>query len=147
MTLRTYIGRIESSGRKGSEFASYEASYSSLDEQGSPRQLFDRQSGRLSQPTLDEWARFDLRRMLETEWDSDPARLKGKLHVFCGAEDTFFLDEAARYFCASLLEKDPGAVCEMVPGRTHGNIYLPAPSHPDGLMTRILEGMSSTSAM
>ena len=142
LTLRTYIHNTETGGRKGSEFGSYEASFSPLDDHDIPLELFDRESGRLLEKTMEEWARFDLRRVMEAVWDVSPQKIRGKIHLFCGTQDTFFLDEPSRLFCRSLLEREPEATCELIPGRTHTDIYSPAPPHPGGLMLRILEAMA-----
>ena len=49
-------------------------------------------------------------------------KLAGKLHVYTGDIDTFYLDGAARLLQKSLRDLDSDAVVEMFPGRDHGTI-------------------------
>jgi hypothetical protein len=54
-----------------------------------PMPLFDRQTGQLNQATLEGWKRYDIRRILDQNWDTLAPKLEGKLHLFCGSVDQF----------------------------------------------------------
>jgi hypothetical protein len=52
------------------------------------------------------WAgeRYDLRRYLEKNWPVIGPKLAGKIHVYCGRMDNFYLNEAC-YLLQETLEK------------------------------------------
>ena len=70
-----------------------------------------------------------------------PPRLRGKLHIVCGAEDTFHLEEAATLLCDFLRSKGREESCEIVPGRDHNDLFEPYRTYPEGLMQRIDDEM------
>ena len=45
--------------------------------------------------------------------------------------------------CAFFKEKNSDAVCELIPGRDHLNLYQSYPTYPDGLATRIYKEMAA----
>ncbi|HVX65096.1 MAG TPA: hypothetical protein VHA11_00765, partial [Bryobacteraceae bacterium] len=100
-----------------------------------------RVTGALDQDVLRAWQRYDIRRTLERDWAEKAPRLAGKLHIICGDADTFHLEEAVRMLCAFLKDKGSDAVCELVPGRDHMNLYEPYRTYPDGLEMRIAAEM------
>ena len=56
--------------------------------------MFNRETGVLNPAVLEAWQRYDIRRTLEKNWDTLAPKLEGKLHVFCGSEDQFRLNES-----------------------------------------------------
>ena len=65
------------------------------------------------------WEKYDIRLMLERNWKTLGPKLAGKLHVYIGAEDTFYLEGAVRLLQESLKKLGSDAVVEIVPGRDH----------------------------
>jgi dienelactone hydrolase len=65
------------------------------------------------------WESYDIRKKLEREWDDIGSKLTGKLHVYMGDEDTFYLDGATRLLKKSLEGLGSDAVVELFPGKTH----------------------------
>jgi hypothetical protein len=104
---------------------------------GRPLRLFDRETGVQNPEVQAYWQRYDIRLILERNWDSLGRELQGKLHVICGDEDTFHLEEGVYFLCAFLKSKGREDACEIVPGRDHGNLYQPFRTFPDGLDLRI----------
>ena len=49
-------------------------------------------------------------------------KLAGKLHVYMGGDDTFYLDGATKLLQASLQRLGSDAVIEIFPGRDHGSL-------------------------
>ena len=124
-------------GDHGGQLASFEWVFSPRGEDGRPMRLFNRVTGVLDEDVLRAWQRYDIRLTLEREWNAKAPRLAGKLHIICGDADTFHLEEAVRMLCGFLQEKGSDAVCELVPGRDHMNLYEPYRTYPDGLELRI----------
>lgn len=128
-------------GMYGGQLASFEAVFSPRGADGRPMRMFNRVTGELDQNVLEAWRDYDIRLKLEREWPRLGPKLKGKLHIFCGDADTFHLEEATKLLCGFLKDQGEGSACEIVPGRTHMDLYEPYKTYPDGLALRIAREM------
>jgi len=104
---------------RGGQLGSFEAVFSPKDKNGQPRKLWDRTTGTIDPVTAKSWEPYDIRRKLEAEWDKLGPKVRGKLHVYMGDIDTFYLDGAARLLKKSLDAKDYKDAVEMFPKKTH----------------------------
>ena len=68
------------------------------------------------------WEKYDIRLVLEKNWKTLGPKLSGKLHVWTGSEDTFYLDGAVILLKESLTKLGSDAEIEIVPGRNHGSL-------------------------
>ncbi|HKQ75744.1 MAG TPA: alpha/beta hydrolase-fold protein [Blastocatellia bacterium] len=130
-------------GEYGGQFASFEWVWSPRSEDGRPMKMFNRESGELNQEVLKYWRNYDIRLILEKNWPRLAPKLKGKINVICGDADTFRLEEAVKTLCDFFKEKGSDAVCELVPGRDHMNLYDSYQTYPDGLAARIYKEMAA----
>jgi S-formylglutathione hydrolase FrmB len=121
----------------GGQLGSFEAVFSPRWPDGKPRKLWDRQTGTLDHETAKAWEKYDIRLVLERNWATLGPKLKGKLHVYMGDVDTFYLDGAVRLLRDSQKKLGSDAVIEMFPGKNHGNLVDPA------LRTRIVKEMKA----
>src|SRR5262249_54169753 len=137
VSIEEFARQEEVMGEYGGQFASFEWVWSPRGEDGRPMKLFNRESGELNQETLEYWRNYDIRLILEKNWPRLAPRLKGKINVICGDADTFRLDAAVKMLCGFFKEKRSDAVCEIVPGRDHFNLYQSYQTYPDGLAARI----------
>jgi hypothetical protein len=106
----------------GGQMASFEAVFSPRGADGRPRRLWDRSTGAVDPEVARAWQRYDIRLVLERDWKALGPKLAGKLHVYCGGEDTFYLEGAVRLLKESLAKLGSDAVVEIVPGRDHGTL-------------------------
>ena len=119
----------------GGQMQSFEAVFSPRGEAGTPLQIWDRRTGAINQAVAETWKRYDIRLRLLLNWPHIAPHLAGKLHVFMGAEDTFYLDGATRRLKSTLAELGSDAVVEILPGKNHFNLFA------DGLAARIRKEM------
>jgi len=133
-------------GDYGGQFASFEWVWSPRGADGRPLPLFDRETGRLDPDVLQAWQSYDIRRNLETDWPALGPKLRGKLHVFVGSQDTFHLEEGVLYLQDFFKRAGSDAVCEVIPGRSHFDLYQPYKTYPDGLGRRIDREMAAAAA-
>jgi hypothetical protein len=143
VTIEEFARQEEVMGEYGGQFASFEWVWSPRGEDGRPMKLFNRESGELNQEALKYWQNYDIRLILEKNWPRLAPKLKGKINVICGDADTFRLEEAVKILCGFFKEKGSDAVCELVPGRDHGNLYGSYQTYPDGLASRIYKEMAA----
>ncbi len=109
----------------GGQLHSFEAVFSPLDENGRPRLLWDRETGEIDLEVARAWEAYDIRLILERNWDELGPRLAGKLNVHMGDQDTFYLEGATMLLKQSLEALGSDAVVEIYPGLDHGSIMTP----------------------
>jgi len=113
--MEEYMGR-------GGQLGSFEAVFSPRGADGKPRQLWDRKTGEINPEVAKAWEKYDIRLVLERNWKTLGPKLAGKIHVYTGDEDTFYLDGATRLLKESLANLKSDAVVELFPKRHHGNL-------------------------
>jgi hypothetical protein len=107
---------------RGGQLFSFEAVFGPKGKDGQPRPLYDRRTGVVDPKTVDAWKKYDIRLVLEERWKELGPKLAGKLHVYMGEVDTFYLDGATRFLGQSLKKLGSDAVVEIFPGKDHGNL-------------------------
>ncbi len=86
---------LGSHGRSGEQFDIWQAVYSPVGEDGYPKPIFDKRTGAINHEVADYWREhYDLRAILEKNWSVLGPKLRGKLHLYCGSADTYFLNDA-----------------------------------------------------
>jgi Putative esterase len=106
----------------GGQLHSFEAAFSPRGANGKPVRVWNRETGEIDTAAAKNWEKYDIRLILERNWKTLGPKLQGKLHVFMGDQDTFYLDGATKLLKQSL-EKLPGdAVVEIHAGKNHGSL-------------------------
>jgi S-formylglutathione hydrolase FrmB len=106
----------------GGQLGSFEGAFSKKGPDGRPVQLWDRTTGAIDTDVAKTWERYDIRLILETNWPKLGPKLAGKLHVFMGADDTFYLEGATILLKESLAKLRSDAVVEIFPGKDHSTV-------------------------
>lgn len=106
----------------GGQFQSFEAVFSPRGDDGRPRPLWNRNTGDIDPVTAEAWQAYDIRRTLQQNWEARQPQLQGKLRLFMGAEDTFYLNGAAALLKTALAELGSDAVIEIQAGKDHGSL-------------------------
>lgn len=110
---------------RGGQLRSFEAVFSPLDEEGLPRQLWNRGDGRIDPEVARAWQAYDIRLLLERNWPMLEPKLRGKLHITTGEHDTFYLEGAVIKLAAALEALGSDAVIEIVPDANHSSLLTP----------------------
>jgi S-formylglutathione hydrolase FrmB len=140
-SVEEFARQEEVMGEYGGQFASFEWVFSPRGQDGRPLKLFNRVTGDLNQDVVRAWEKYDIRLTLDRTWATLGPKLRGKLNLFCGDADTFHLNEAFKLLCDFLKRKGSDAVCELVPGRDHMNLYQAYQTYPEGLALRVYKEM------
>ncbi len=130
------FSRMEEVLGPGGQLHSFEAVFSRRGKDGRPELLWDRTTGAIDPAVAESWKKYDIRRVLEENWPVLGPKLAGKLHVFMGDQDTFYLEGATRLLKESLEKLESGAVVEIHVGADHGSLMTPE------LRERIVRAMS-----
>ena len=106
---RNYLGQIQSTmeesnhyelvlgtnGRSGEQWDIWEAVYSPQGEDGYPKRIFDKETGVIDPDVANYWKEnYDLRYILERDWKTLGSKLTGKIHIYCGDMDNYYLNNA-----------------------------------------------------
>ena len=120
--LENVLGAGNSFRFSGGQWGSWNATYSPRLPSGEPAVIWDPRTGALDRAVATAWARYDLRRVLSADWSRVAPSLKGKIRIWMGDADTYFLDGATRLFDAYLATTEPpsGVRIEFAAGQRHG---------------------------
>ncbi|MDE3741624.1 hypothetical protein [Maribacter polysaccharolyticus] len=115
---RDYLGQITSTQRQGNhlelvlgdksrsgqQWDIWEATYSPQGDDGYPVRIWDKMTGDIDHKVAEYWKEnYDLRYILERDWDKLGDDLKGKIHIYCGDMDNYYLNNAV-YLMEDFLE-------------------------------------------
>ena len=89
-----YEWTIGDKHRSGCQWAIWEAVYSPVGEDGYPKPLWNWLTGEIDHEVAEQWKKYDLRHYLETNWSWLGPKIVGKLHVYVGDMDNFYLNNA-----------------------------------------------------
>ncbi len=90
-----YEAALGDHGRSGDQFDIWQAVYSPTAADGYPQSIFDKRSGVIDHNAAEYWRQhYDLNAILQRDWDTLGPKLQGKLHIYVGSDDTYFLNNA-----------------------------------------------------
>jgi hypothetical protein len=76
---------------------------------GYPKPIWDKLTGKIDHSVAEYWREnYDLSYILQRDWKTLGPKLKGKIHIYCGDMDNYYLNNAV-YLIEEFLEstKDP----------------------------------------
>ncbi|HEV2578347.1 MAG TPA: hypothetical protein VGU25_14155 [Acidobacteriaceae bacterium] len=90
-----YEAALGDRGRSGEQFDIWQAVFSPVASDGYPQPIFDKQTGVIDHKTAAYWHdHYDLDAMLQRDWGTLGPKLQGKLHIYVGYDDSYFLNNA-----------------------------------------------------
>jgi enterochelin esterase-like enzyme len=111
-------------GSYGGQLASFEWVFSPRGKDGRPEPMFDRDTGDVDPAVVAYWRdHYDIAYRLQRDWPQLKTDLDGKIHVYVGTADTFYLDGAAHKLKAVLDGLGAKSDIRFLPDRTHFDIY------------------------
>ena len=82
-------------GRSGQQWDIWEATYSPVDTDGYPRRIWDKYTGQIDKEVAAYWREnYDLSYIMRRDWDTLGPKLRGKVHIYCGDMDNYYLNNA-----------------------------------------------------
>ncbi len=81
--------------RSGQQFDIWEAVYSPVGPDGYPKRIWNKLTGEIDAEVASYWREnYDLRHILARDWAKRWPLRAGKLHIYCGDMDNFYLNNA-----------------------------------------------------
>jgi len=97
-SMNQYELALGSHARSGEQFDIWQAVFGPVGNDGYPQAIFDKQTGVIDKSVAAFWKEhYDLTAILTRDWNTLGPKLRGKLHVYCGSADTYFLNSAVYY--------------------------------------------------
>ena len=124
---RNYLGHINSTiketnqrelalgthSRSGDQYDVWEAVFSPMGDDGYPKRIFDKHSGTIDKSVAAYWKEnYDLAHIIKRDWPKIGEQLKGKIHLYVGDMDNYYLNNAV-YTAEDMLKqlKNPSCNC------------------------------------
>ncbi len=124
-------------GPYGGQLASFEWVFSPRGEDGRPEPMFNRSTGAVDSTVVAYWRdHYDIAWRLQQQWPQLKSDLDGKIHLYVGTADTFYLDGAAHRLKAVLDALHAKSEIRFLPDRTHFDLYTIGKDHR-GLLQQI----------
>jgi hypothetical protein len=123
--IRNYLGHLSSTvkqanhrelalgthSRSGDQFDIWEAVYSPMGEDGYPKRIYDKYTGAIDSVVAAYWREnYDLTHIIQRDWSKIGDKLKGKIHIYVGDMDNFYLNNAV-YTAEEMLKQLANPVC------------------------------------
>jgi hypothetical protein len=117
--MRNYLGQVSTTiedinrlelvlgtrSRSGQQWDIWEAVFSPVGPDGYPKRIWDKMTGAIDPEVAKYWREhYDLRYILERDWPKIGKQLEGKIHLYVGDMDNFYLNNAV-YLTEEFLEK------------------------------------------
>jgi hypothetical protein len=116
---RDYLGNVSSTleemnlrelalgtkGRSGQQWDIWEAVYSPVGKDGYPQRIWDKETGVINAKVASYWKEnYDLAYILKRDWPKNGEKWKGKIHLYCGDMDNYYLNNAV-YLAEEILKE------------------------------------------
>jgi hypothetical protein len=116
--IRNYLGEVFATERDGNymelalgdhgrstgQFDIWQAVFSPRGADGYPVPIYDKRTGEIDHAVADYWREhYDLTHIIERDWSRLGPLLAGKIHIYVGSADTYYLNDAV-YFAQATLE-------------------------------------------
>lgn len=111
-TLLADMNRLElvlgTKGRSGGQWDIWQAVYSPVGVDGYPKPIFDKRTGVIDRDVARYWRdHYDLSHILRRDWATLGPKLRGKLHIYVGDMDNYYLNNAVYLVEEFLKTADP----------------------------------------
>jgi S-formylglutathione hydrolase FrmB len=121
--MENVMGLGDSYAMSGGQWGSWNAAYGPRGADGRPVPLWDPKTGRITREVVEHWKQYDLRLVLERNWPTLGPKLRGKLRIWVGEADDYFLNNAVYLLEEFLKQADPPADARIVYGPRRGHCW------------------------
>lgn len=101
------MGAGDSYTMSGGQWGAWNAVFGIKGANGRPAALWDPKTGRIDHAVAKEFEKYDLRLFAERNWATIGPKLDGKIHIWVGEADDYFLNNGVHYFDEFVSKADP----------------------------------------
>jgi len=133
--------------RSGGQWDIWEATYSPAGPDGYPRRIWNKATGEIDKSVAEQWKKYDLLHILQTNWATLGPKIANKLHVYIGDMDSYYLNNAVEKLNEFLSKADnPKFTGEIVFQRRAPHCWGPRPAELIQKMTAQIEKVAPAGA-
>ncbi|WP_460907344.1 alpha/beta hydrolase [Spirosoma areae] len=119
--------------RSGDQFDIWEAVYSPVGSDGYPKRIWNKLTGQIDSTVASYWREhYDLLHILRRDWKTLGPKVTGKIHIYCGDMDNYYLNNAV-YLMEDFLQhvQNPSASSEVAYGDRAEHCWNGDPTQPN----------------
>ncbi|WP_439547225.1 hypothetical protein [Sandarakinorhabdus sp.] len=125
---------IGSKSRSGGQWDIWDAVYSPMGDDGYPKPIWDKTTGVIDKAVAAHWREnYDLRHILQRDWAKLAPKLQGKIHIYVGDMDNFYLNNAVYLMEDFLTKADPPYQGEVTYGDRAEHCWNGDPTLPNSI--------------
>lgn len=127
------FGSSNSYLNSGGQFSAHTALYSPKGDNDLPKPMFDAYTGIIDPEVAKSWEKYDFKKYVETNWSVLGPKIQGKIYIWMGDMDHFYLNTGTRGFddfLKSTSNPKSDAIIEFTPMEGHCSLY----SHKEVLL-------------
>ena len=118
-------------GRSGDQMDVFNTTFGPVGSDGYPKLLYDKWTGEIDRSVAQYWKEhYDLNAIMQRDWKTLGPKLRGKLHLYVGEMDSYYLEEAAFLLKDFLDKADPPAEAAWDIGERAPHCYAGKPEYP-----------------
>ncbi len=120
------FGSSDSYLNSGGQFSAHTALYSPKGDNGLPKPMFDPYTGVIDSEVAKSWEKYDFKKYAEANWSVLGPKLEGKIYIWMGDMDHFYLNTGTRGFddfLKSTSNPKSDAIIEFTPTEGHCSLY------------------------
>jgi hypothetical protein len=120
--MENVMGLSDSFTMSGEQWGAWNAAYGPRGADSRPAPLWDPKTGKINRELVEHWKKYDLRMVLDQKWKTLGPKLSGKLTIWVGEADDYFLNNAVHLLDDFLSKADPPFEGKFIygPGKGHG---------------------------
>ena len=122
--MENVMGLGDSWAMSGEQWGAWNAVYGPRGADGRPKPLWDPKTGEIDRSVVDHWKRYDLRMVMQENWPQLAPKLKGKIHIWVGDADNYFLNNAVHLLDEFLAKASPASDAKIFYGAGKGHCWL-----------------------
>ncbi|MGI8812042.1 MAG: alpha/beta hydrolase-fold protein [Pyrinomonadaceae bacterium] len=101
------LGAGDSYTMSGGQWGAWNATFSPRGADGRPVPLWNPKTGKIDHDVARQWEKYDLRLVVERNWKTLAPKLRGKIHIWVGEADDYFLNNGVHLFDDFISKADP----------------------------------------
>ena len=125
LRMENVLGRGDSWTESGRQWGAWNAVYGPRGDDGRPVPLWDPASGLIDRDLTSHWERYDLRLVLARNWATLAPKLDGKLNIWIGEMDDYYLNDSVHLLDTFLRKRDPTFNARIAYGPGEGHCWIP----------------------
>lgn len=145
---RNYLGHIDATlqmmnhfelalgtrSRSGQQWDIWQAVYSPVGDDGYPKPIWDKLTGSIDRQVAEHWREnYDLVHIMQRDWATLGPKLAGKIHIYCGDMDNYYLNNAVYLAEEFLSQADPPYGGEIKYGDRAEHCWNGDPTQPNAI--------------